>query len=331
MELKTITKLITDFLEYMEIEKGRSILTVQNYDRYLQDFALFAKEKKIELPEKIDQTLVTQYRLNLNRRALSKATQNYYLIAMRSFLKFLGRRDIKTLAPEKVDLAKTSERQIVFLEDEELEALINKPDSQTIQGKRDKAILNLFFSTGLRVSELCNLTKKDINLDKSEFSVRGKGGKIRVVFLDYEAKESLRKYLDARHDQSEYLFVSYGHSANNELLITKNDAPITPRSVQRMIKKYAAMAGITKDITPHTMRHTFATDLLQSGADIRSVQTLLGHSSITTTQIYTHVTDQHLQEVHQAFHGLRQKTEEEEEDQENNENIAETEIDKEEI
>jgi len=308
--MTTIAKLITDFLEYIEIEKGRSMNTAKNYDHYLRTFCRFSQAKAVETPEKITEDLVRQYHLSLNRANLTKKTQNYYLIALRSFLKYLAKRSIASLAPEKVDLAKIEERQIVFLEIEELESLFGQPDLSTIQGRRDKAILNLFFSTGLRVSELATLRKDDINLAKSEFSVRGKGGKIRVVFMDHETKESLTRYLNSRRDKSDYLFISYGHTNSQDKRDQIKDANITPRSIQRMIKKYALTSGITKDITPHTMRHTFATDLLQSGADLRAVQALLGHSSITTTQIYTHVTDQHLQEVHEAFHGLRTKNQE---------------------
>lgn len=306
----SISSFILDFLEYMEVEKGRSILTVQNYDRYLQTFALFAKKNGIENPEKIDLELLRKYRLDLNRKNMGKNTQNYYLIALRSFLKYLNKRNVETLSPDQIELAKTDERQITFLDIDELDELLSKPDLTTPQGRRDKAILDLLFSTGLRVSELCNLKRTDINLEKSEFSVKGKGGKVRVVFLDHEAKESIRRYLDLRPDKSEFLFISYGHSnqltTNNQQLTTG----ITPRSVQRMIHKYALAAGITKHVTPHVMRHSFATDLLMSGADLRSVQALLGHSSVTTTQIYTHVTDQHLQEVHEAFHGLRRESDE---------------------
>ena len=319
----SIYKLINDFLEYLEIERGRAILTVQNYDRYLKSFAQFAKESKIESPDKIDSELVTKYRLYLNRTNISRSTQNYYLIALRSFLKFLSKKNLPSLAAEQIELAKTDERQITFLDGDELEDLLVKPDLKTIQGVRDRAILDLFFSTGLRVSELCALKKEDINLERSEFSVKGKGGKIRVVFLDHEAKESIKRYLSRRHDKSEYLFISYGHTnTDNGLLIMDNVDPITPRSVQRMIHKYALEAGITKHITPHVLRHSFATDLLMSGADLRSVQSLLGHSSVTTTQIYTHVTDQHLQEVHQAFHGLRRN------DEKNEESIPEDEPEK---
>lgn len=322
----TIQSLITDFLEYMEIEKGRATLSIENYARYLRNFSDFALENKITTPDKIDAELVRNYRLNLNRKKhiLAKNTQNYYLIALRSFLKYLNKRDIKSLDGSKIELAKTSERQITFLDDKELDEIISRPDLTTPQGIRDKAIMELLFSTGLRVSEIANLKITDVNLEKTEFSVKGKGGKVRVVFLDPTSKESLKKYLSTRRDKSEFLFISYGHTnkqptvnslpltekQNNNKRSTVNglrSTGITPRSIQRMIKKYATSAGITKDVTPHVLRHSFATDLLMSGADLRAVQSLLGHSSITTTQIYTHVTDQHLQDVHQAFHGRRRE------------------------
>jgi site-specific recombinase XerD len=310
----TINSLIIDFLEYLEVDKGHSVLTVRNYDHYLRRFADFAQKAGVETPEKIDQNLIHKYRLYLHRLAdpsgketISTSTANYHLIALRSFLKYLIARGLATLSPDRIELAKTGERQISFLNDEELEAILKQPDLKTPQGLRDKAILDLLFSTGLRVSELCHLKRQDINLEKSEFSVVGKGGKVRVVFLDSEAKESLKNYLASRNDKNEYLFIAYGHThkpTTDNLQLTTG---ITPRSVQRMIRKYAKAAGITKRVSPHTMRHSFATDLLMSGADIRSVQQLLGHSSITTTQIYTHVTDQHLEEVHQAFHGRRRQ------------------------
>ncbi len=311
----TINSLITDFLEYLEVDKGHSVLTVRNYDHYLRRFAGFAKDSGVETPQKIDQDLIHKYRLFLHRLPdstkkdiIAKSTANYHLIALRAFLKYLGTRGIQTLSAEGIELAKTGERQISFLDDEELDAILKQPDLRTIQGRRDKAILDLFFSTGLRVSELCNLKKDDINLEKSEFSVVGKGGKVRVVFLDQEARESIKNYLNIRNDKNPYLFISYGHSLKPNPLNLK-PSPMTPRSVQRMIHKYARMAGITKHVSPHTMRHSFATDLLMSGADLRSVQELLGHASVTTTQIYTHVTDQHLAEVHQAFHGRRRHQE----------------------
>lgn len=302
-----IKQAIINFLEYLEIERGRTLNTVKNYDHYLLVFADFAKTNKVNDPEQITNELIHEFRLMLNRQnpVLSKKTQNYYLIALRSFLKYLAKNNIKSFPPEQVELAKSDERQIVFLDEDELERLFKAPDPNNLQGRRDLAILNLLFSTGLRVSELCNLKKTDINLERSEFSVKGKGGKVRVVFLDQEAKESLKRYLHLRHDKSDYMFISYGHRNNESELEININQPITPRSVQRMIQKYSKEAGITKIVSPHVLRHSFATDLLMNGADIRSVQTLLGHSSINTTQIYTHVTDQHLQDVHQAFHGLR--------------------------
>jgi site-specific recombinase XerD len=254
--------------------------------------------------EKISLELVKKYRLWLNRaegsKELKKITQNYHLIVLRAFLKFLAKNDIKTLPPEKIELAKIPERQVNFLEAEEIEQLLNFKTSDSLRRLRDKAILELLFSTGLRVSELANLKRADINLKKDEFSVRGKGGKIRPIFTSARAREAIKSYLDRRADPETALFVS----------IPKNKAaltPLTPRSIERMIKKYAIRAGITKKITPHTLRHSFATDLLMNGADIRSVQAMLGHSSITTTQIYTHITDRQLREVHQAFHGKRRK------------------------
>ena len=317
----TISSLITDFLEYMEVDKGHSVLTVRNYDHYLRRFAGFAKSLEVETPEKINQEIVHKFRLYLHRLPganhkdiINQSTANYHLIALRAYLKYLGTRGIKTLSPEMIELAKTGERQISFLDDEELRNLFDQPDIKTPQGLRDKAILNLLFSTGLRVSVLCNLKKEDINLQKSDFSVVGKGKKVRVVFLDSEAKNALNRYLATRNDKNEYMFISYGHSNKPEMhaspkagRMTNDEKGITPRSIQRMIRKYAKMAGITKKVTPHVLRHSFATDLLMSGADLRSVQSLLGHASVTTTQIYTHVTDQHLQEIHQAFHGLRRR------------------------
>ena len=314
----TITKTIVDFLEYMEIERGRAVASVKNYDHYLQIFASFAKEKGIDDPTQITQDLVRQFRLDLNRKSLvGKNTQNYYLIALRSYLKYLARKGIQTLDANQIELAKTSERQITFLTDEELENLLSQPDTSTIQGIRDKAILNLLFSTGLRVSEASNLKKDQINLEKKEFSIKGKGGKIRVVFMDNPSKDAIKKYLDVRKDESEYLFLSYGHTDSQMKIVNckLKISPITPRSIQRMIHKYALQAGITKDVTPHTMRHSFATDLLMNGADLRAVQSLLGHSSVTTTQIYTHVTDQHLQDVHEAFHGRKRPESEEKPEQ----------------
>ena len=278
----SIKKLILDYLEYLEIEKNRSQNTIENYKRYLKRFLSFAK---IKTPKQITSELVRQYRILLNRQNLGKNTQNYHIIALRNFLKYLAKRDIKSLSCEKIELAKQLDREVVFLESEELEKLLQAPNNL-----RDKAILEVLFSTGLRVSELTGLNRDNINLLKSEFYVRGKGGKIRPVFLSETANRALKYYLESRKDIEQALFINY---ANKRL---------TARSVQRLVRKWSIKAGLTKKITPHTLRHSLATDLLRAGADLRSIQSILGHSSITTTQIYTHLTDQRLKEVHQRFH-----------------------------
>ncbi len=302
--MASLAKLITQFLEYLEIEKNRSEKTVRNYDFYLKRFVKWAGDLS---PAGITQEKIRQYRLWLNRfkdangKELKKNTQNYHLIALRAFLKYLAKRDIKTLSAEKIELGKMPERVVDFLEGPDLERLLEAPitvDAPGIIKKRDKAILELLFSTGLRVSELVGLKKEQINLKKDEFTVRGKGNKPRVVFLSNQAKYWLKQYLEARKDVSPHLFVSHDRAH-------KNESALTPRSVERLVKKYSRIAGITKKVTPHTMRHSYATDLLMNGADIRSVQAMLGHSSITTTQIYTHITNQQLREVHKAFHGRR--------------------------
>ena len=301
-------QLIQQFLEYLEVERGRSINTIANYDFYLRRFLEFAK---INSPNQITLDLVRRYRLGLNRQAdqfgrlLKKSTQNYHLIALRSFLKYLAKQDINSLAPEKIELAKMPERQVEFLEGDDLERLLATPlktnEAKIIQ-LRDKAILELLFSTGLRVSELANLQKEQINLKKEEFTIRGKGDKLRIVFLSNQTKYWLKQYLEARRDLSPSLFVRHDKAKGKE-----EPNNLTPRSIQRLIKRYAKAAGITKKDTPHTMRHSFATDLLINGADIRSVQAMLGHASITTTQIYTHITNQQLKEVYKTFHQRRKK------------------------
>jgi len=321
-----MNKEINNFLEYLEVEKGLSTATVLNYSFYLRRFAEFAQENKIITPAKISKELVHKYRLWLNRlidnrgQSLKKNTQNYHLIALRGFLKYLVKADVKTLEPEKIELAKQQPRQVDFLEGSDLERLLAAPlsiEAQEIIKKRDKAILELFFSTGLRVSELCKLKTENINLKKdlrqghrnsgaggtSEFTVRGKGSKLRIVFLSADAKHWLDEYLKLRQDINPYLFISHDKATAGR----ENQVNLTPRSVQRLVQKYAKVAGITKQVTPHTMRHSYATDLLMNGADIRSVQAMLGHSSITTTQVYTHITDQQLRDVHKAFHGRRRK------------------------
>lgn len=304
--MTSMDKFIRKFLEYLEVEKGRSLNTIANYQFYLERFLKWAK---IRNPNQLTNELVRNYRLWLNRqtdhfgRPLKKSTQNYHLIALRSFLKYLAKQDIKSMAPEKIELAKMPDRQIDFLEGDDLERLLDSPlktNEPKIIQLRDKAILELLFSTGLRVSELSKLKKDQINLNKDELTIRGKGDKLRLVFVSHQAKYWLKQYLTARRDLAPHLFVRLDRAAGK-----REPENLTPRSIQRLIKKYAKAAGITKTVTPHTMRHSFATDLLINGADIRSVQTMLGHASITTTQIYTHLTNQQLKEVYQAFHQRR--------------------------
>ncbi len=295
-----IKKLLNDYLDHLEIEKNRSIKTRVNYERYLKKFLEYSKISK---PSQISQDLVRQYRLWLNRQSLKKNTQNYYLIALRNFLKYLAKRDIETLSADKIELGKQSERQVIFLEENELERLLGAPKEDSFKALRNRSILELLFSTGLRVSELCGLNRDSLNLKSGELPVRGKGDKVRLVFLSDTAKEALKNYLEKREDADEALFIRQ----------TKNPAKaenlrLTSRSIERLVKHYAAKAGISKKVTVHTLRHSFATDLLRNGADIRSVQALLGHSNITTTQIYTHITDKQLREIHQTFHDIRRRS-----------------------
>lgn len=306
-----IQKLKTQFLQYIEIEKGRAIRTVENYDHYL---TVFIEQTKVTRPEQITRDVVRNFRLWLNRqvngnnkktgKTMSKKTQNYYLIALRVFLKYLTKEGLKVMSADQVELAKIPDRHIDVISSAELQRLLDAPEKeQDLEVRyRDKAILEMLFSTGLRVSELCSL-ERDIDLSMDEFSIRGKGGKIRVVFLSPAAKDALKKYLKERKDMSESLFVSV--SRNKDAV--EDNPGLTRRSVERIVKKYATLAGITKRVTPHVIRHCFATDLLQNGADIRAVQQLLGHADISTTQIYTHVTDKHLREVHRKFHSKRNK------------------------
>lgn len=334
-----LQKLLTEYLEYLEIEKNRSLKTLENYNHYLRRFLEWSR---IEKPEKITDEIVRKYRLFLNRMEskfednLSKATQNYYIIALRGFLKYLAKRDIKSLLAEKIELAKQEKRKVEFLDRDELDQLLKAPlecyglwvmgyekenlieknqksfASRRIKNQkkgnnylislRDKAILELLFSAGLRVSELTSLNRDSINFDRGEFSVRGKGKKLRVAFLSKTAKKALREYLKERKDMEEALFIRLNTLQNKKSDCEKR---ITARSVQRMIKKYAKQAGIMKKVTPHTIRHSFATDLLFNGADIRSVQSMLGHSNISTTQIYTHITDQRLKDIHKEFHNKK--------------------------
>lgn len=293
----------TDFLEYLEIEQNRSQKTIQNYDHYLTRLIDFAGDIKVS---DIDVELVRKWRLWLNRLGtntsdeLGKTTQNYHLIALRSFLKFCAKRNITALTADKIELARTKRKQVTFLTADELARVFEQPDMETIVGARDRAILELLFSSGLRVSELVGLDRDHINLQRREFMVRGKGQKDRPIFISAEAAEWVQNYLTKRQDTSKPLFVRY--SGTKQVDLTGNFHRLTARSVQRLVARYALLAGITKHVSPHTLRHSFATDLLMNGADLRSVQAMLGHSNIATTQIYTHVTDPHLKNVHEKFH-----------------------------
>ncbi|MCX8015904.1 MAG: tyrosine-type recombinase/integrase [Patescibacteria group bacterium] len=312
MKNKNLLDLKKQYLEYLEIEKNRSLKTLENYNRYLTKFLNFLAKnnnKKIEQLniDDVDQEAIRRFRLYLNRlegkqQNLKKATQNYYIIALRGFLKYLTKIGIECLAPDQVELAKVSRNEINLISFNELERLLNAPEGNDVKSLRDKAILETLFATGLRVSELCKLNRDSVNLERGEFSVKGKGGKIRLVFLSEDAKEAIKKYLSKRTDIEEPLFVTFKKSKKYEVL-----GRMTPRSVQRMINFYSKKAGIVRKVTPHTLRHLFATDLLQNGADLRSVQMLLGHSNISTTQVYTHLTDKELKEIYQAFHGRRRK------------------------
>lgn len=322
----SLKQLKRQFLEYIEIERGRAVNTVENYDRYLTKFLDFQKNDN---PANITDTSVRDFRLWLNRQSngpwkskksrpgsetLSKKTQNYYLIVLRAFLKYLARQEIKSLPAERIELAKVSERSLDLITREELKRLLNSANGGDLKSLRDRAILELLFSTGLRVSELCSLPR-DINLSSEELSVRGKGGKVRVVFISTEAKNAVKTYLDKRKDMEDALFVRIGNDAKDKDSDKKNksekqrnkkrveaNSHLDRHSVERIVSFYATKSGVSKKVTPHTMRHLFATDLLSNGADLRSVQALLGHSSIVTTQIYTHVTDKHLKDIHKKFH-----------------------------
>ena len=304
--MNDLSNLKRQYLEYLEIERGRSLKTVENYDRYLSRFFEHANLKS---PKGITEEAIRAFRLWLNRQpsasgTLKKNTQNYYLIALRSFLKFLMKRGITSLPPDRIELAKVAERSLDLISSEELERLLVAPTGGTLQALRDRAILELLFSTGLRVSELCSLTR-DIDFSRDEFSVRGKGEKVRVVFLSKKAREATKVYLAKRTDMDDALFIQIGKKPMKLAEGKNKSLGLTPRSIERLIKRYAIHAGISKKVTPHIIRHSFATDLLSNGADLRSVQALLGHAHIGTTQIYTHVTDKHLREVHKQFHGKR--------------------------
>lgn len=298
-----LAELKTDFIESLEVEGGRSARTAENYDHYLERFIEFAGYINVD---KITPELVRKYRLWLNRYKndnddeLSLITQSYHLIALRGFLRYLSKRDITSLSPDKIELPKTVRKQVTFLYFDEVQRMLEAIDTGDEQGLRDRAIIELLFSSGLRVSELVNLNRDHINTKRREFMVRGKGQKDRPVFIGEVAAEHVNDYLASRIDNLPPLFLSY---SRNNLSSTSGDyRRLSARSIQRMISKYARLAGITKHVSPHTMRHSYATDLLMNGADLRSVQTMLGHSDISTTQVYTHVTDEHLREVYEKFH-----------------------------
>lgn len=305
-----LEQLKQEFLEHVEIEKGNSLKTVRNYDHYLSRFFEFSK---VADPKDINDDRIREFRLFLNRQpgvkirgqqsaTLKKNTQNYHLIALRSFLKYLMKRGITSLPPDRIELAKIKERHLDLISIEELDRLLRAPLSLLDMDKkvdrlkilRDKAILELFFSTGLRLSELCSLNR-DLDLSKDEFSIRGKGEKVRVVFLSDSAKDAIKEYLKNRKDMDEPLFVQYSRNSGK-------GNRLTPRSIERIVRQYAIIAGISKKVTPHVIRHSFATDLLSNGADIRSVQMMLGHANIATTQIYTHITDRQLKDIHKKYH-----------------------------
>lgn len=294
-----------DFIEHMEVERGVSAHTARNYRLYIDRLVEFAGDIKVS---DINNELVRKYRLWLNRFVnfngddLSPLTQSYHLIALRNFLKYLQERDISSLEPTKVRLPKTARKQVSFLYTDEIKRILDEIDLSSNTSLRDKAIVELLFSSGLRVSELVNLNRDNVNTKRREFMVRGKGSKDRPIFISEEAASSLDEYLESRTDNLKPLFINTSRNTGYEDNNSGDYRRISARSVQRIISKYSKLAGITKKVSPHTMRHSFATDLLINGADIRSVQSMLGHSSIATTQIYTHVTDAHLKEVYEKFH-----------------------------
>lgn len=297
-----ISRAIEEFLRYCRTAKGFSPHTVRNYDHYLKALHDWTTENQITTTNQLSADDILDFQLHLQEKnpSLGKQTLNYYLIAVRAWLKYLIGRDVKVMPPDKVTLAKTGARQIHFLEPDEVRRLIDAEDPNSKTILRDQAVLELLFSSGLRMSELTSLTRNAVNIDRGEFSVKGKGGKVRLVFLNSEAKTALAAYLNSRSDEAPPLFLA------NRTTRDKKAAPINARSIQRLLKRQALLAGITKPVTPHTLRHSFATNLLRNGADLRSVQAMLGHSSVTTTQLYTHVTDKGLREVFERFHRQEQ-------------------------
>lgn len=291
MEVK---KALTEYLDYLAVEKNRSQKTIENYKRYLETFIA---DTSIQRAEDITETTIRSFRASLARKELKKITQNYYVIAIRNLLKFLAKRGVRAVSPDVIELPRVSRRDIEVLDYGELERLLKAPAGDTLSSLRDRALLEVLFSTGLRVSELCTLPRR-LDLERGEISVRGKGDKLRVVFLSDGARKAIRAYIEKRTDPEEWLFMSIGRAG-------KVIGKITPRTVERIVDRYARKAGIPKRVHPHQLRHSFATDLLINGADLRSVQALLGHANVATTQIYTHLTNKELREIHKSFHGRR--------------------------
>jgi site-specific recombinase XerD len=302
---KSIVDYITEFLEHAEINKNQAMKTIINYQHYLMRFVDFAG---LIRPHEITTTITQKYRLYLNRVTdkhglpLSKKTQSYHMIALRAFLKYLLKMDIATLTPEKVDVGKLEQRSVEFLHTDEIQALLDTIDTSKVSGLRDRAIVELLYSTGLRVSEVVNLDRDRIDLIRREFMIRGKGSKTRIVFISKHAAQMVENYLATRKDNWKPLFISYSRPRNQGIKSLGEHKRLTALSIQNLVRVAALKAGIQKHVTPHTLRHSFATNLLQNGADLRSVQELLGHSSITTTQVYTHLTDRRLREIHEKFH-----------------------------
>ncbi|KKQ41065.1 MAG: integrase family protein [Microgenomates group bacterium GW2011_GWC1_37_8] len=312
-----IRKKIDEFLEYLEVEKGSSPLTIRNYKHYLTRFVdwLIKEGIRLELRD-INPEVVRQYRVYLSRISipyakgqarslLTRKTQGYHVIALRSFLRFLIKNDYKVMSPDKIELPKIEERQVKFLTGDQVDRLLNAPSLSTIQGKRDKSILEVLFSTGLRVSELAKLDRDKVDLDRREFGIVGKGGKARVVFLSQRAVKWLDEYQKAREDKYKPLFIR--HKGKVDPTASDEKMRLTVRTIQRIIKKYGEKMKLPVEVTPHVLRHSFATDLLMAGADLRSVQEMLGHKNVSTTQIYTHVTHKHLKDIHEAFHSKGNK------------------------
>lgn len=303
---KPIIQHLTDFLDWLDIEKGLSAKSQENYSRFLKKFVGWLEKKDLKdlKPHQLSPVHIWEYRVYLSRHSakpLKKSTQNYYLIALRSFLNYFANRDIISLPAEKIKLAKNKGNKTVnFLTLEQVDKLLSMPDVKNKNGLRDRAILESLFSTGLRIAELVSLSRDQLRIKPTtkdlEISIIGKGNRPRIIFFSERTIDWLKKYLDTRKDNDQALFINYQGRKN---------APrrLTDRSIERSIKKYASLAGLPSNTTPHTLRHSFATDLLSQGVDLRLIQEFLGHSSIATTQIYAHVTNRQLRDVHRKFHG----------------------------